>query len=171
MALVFISTPKASNANSFCTIAEADAYHDGHLYADDWLTTTAEKEKALVMATRIIDRSYYWEGIPTTAEQALQWPRYGLWKRGRLGTVNSELIPQELKDATAELARVLLGSDRLSDNQTDLQGISSISAGPVSISFNSSKKWSVLPEAVRLMIPREWGWPLGSESTRSLVRV
>ena len=58
-----------ATANSYASAVDGDTYHDGHCYASTWTSaTTANKEKALVMATRLIDASYQFNG----------------WKRGRM---------------------------------------------------------------------------------------
>ena len=52
------------DANSYATAADGDAYHDGHLYATAWTgATLANKEKALVMATRLIDGEYQFQRL------------------------------------------------------------------------------------------------------------
>ena len=64
------------DANSYAAAADGDAYHDGHVYASVWTaSTTGNKEKALVMATRLIDVSYQFNGFKKGSAQALQWPR------------------------------------------------------------------------------------------------
>src|SRR6516165_6200699 len=78
MALVLINEDGSgkADANSYATVAECDAYHDGHLYADKWAAATqAKKEAALVMATRLIDSQFQFNGFRAHSEQALQWPR------------------------------------------------------------------------------------------------
>ena len=65
-----------SDANSYATAADGDTYHDGHLYATSWTAaTTGSKEKALVMATRLIDGLFQFSGFKRMSTQALQWPR------------------------------------------------------------------------------------------------
>ncbi len=111
------------DANSYASLAEADAYHAAHLYASVWTVATAEtKEKALQMATRLIDGQYQFHGYRSTTTQALQWPRQlcpdpdqrqASW--GLLTTtayVPANTIPQALVQATCELARELLIADR-----------------------------------------------------------
>ena len=64
------------DANAYANAADGDAYHEGHLYATAWTAATlASKEKALVMATRLIDAEYQFGGVRATIAQALQWPR------------------------------------------------------------------------------------------------
>ena len=64
------------DANSYASVAEGDTYHEAHLYATAWTAATPEtKEKALLMATRLIDGQYQFHGFRATSTQALQWPR------------------------------------------------------------------------------------------------
>src|SRR6266571_1983388 len=65
-----------ANANAYASAADGDAFHLGHYYASVWTgATTGNKEKALVMATRLIDASYQFNGFKKGSVQALQWPR------------------------------------------------------------------------------------------------
>src|SRR5258708_7108578 len=74
-----------ANANSYASAADGDSYHDGHCYASTWTAaTTGNKEKSLVMATRLIDASYHFLGWKNATVQALQWPRRGAVDPDRL---------------------------------------------------------------------------------------
>src|SRR6185436_19989773 len=78
MALVLIKEDGTGkvDANSYASAADGDAYHDGHLYATAWSgATTGKKEKALVLATRLIDSQFQFNGWRAHEEQVLQWPR------------------------------------------------------------------------------------------------
>ena len=114
-----------ADANSYASAADGDAYHDGHLYASAWTAATAaNKEKALVMASRLIDAEYQFNGFKASGGQALQWPRIScpdpdvnatelvgiLWRAGNY--VDSNIVPKAVVDATCELARELLVADR-----------------------------------------------------------
>jgi len=113
------------DANSYADVADCDAYHAGHLYASAWTAATAEnKAAALVMATRLIDSQFQFNGYRVESTQALQWPRercpdpdvnstvlVGLLRR--LGDyVDSDKVPKPVVDATCEMARELLIADR-----------------------------------------------------------
>jgi len=64
------------NANTYALVADADDYHAGHLYATAWTAATADqKAAALLMATRVIDAEYQFNGYRAGFAQALQWPR------------------------------------------------------------------------------------------------
>ena len=117
------------DANSYASAADGDAYHDGHLYATAWTgASLANKEKALVMATRLIDGEYQFNGFKGSDAQALQWPRErcpdpdrsgggivaGVLS-GRIGGdtwVPSDVVPPRVVQATCELARELILADR-----------------------------------------------------------
>jgi hypothetical protein len=148
MPLTLIATAGASNANSYMTVEEADAYHEAHLYASDWTAATmATKETALIWATRLLDEQCEWRGTKTTNEQALRWPRGGVSDMDGVA-IDNDVIPTALKRATAELARHLLKSDRLQARDDARGGLQSVAAGPVSVTFDKVDRISLLPESV-----------------------
>ena len=116
MALTLIKETGAglANANAYADATDGDAYHDGHLYATAWTAATlANKEKALVMATRLIDSQYQFNGEKANETQALQWPRAGVRNPDIAGEwVWGDAIPTNVRDATCEMARELLITDR-----------------------------------------------------------
>jgi len=85
-------------AGSYIDRVEAQVYFDGRLNTEAWDDTTddTEKDKSLIMATRTIDRLNF-SGQKAVTAQALQFPR---------GT--DTLIPDDVKNATAEIALALL---------------------------------------------------------------
>lgn len=105
------------DANAYANAADGDAYHDGHLYATAWTgATAAKKEAALVMATRLIDAQFQFDGGKLNEAQALQWPRENChdpdadgWGGG---TVASNAVPKLVIQATCEMARELIVADR-----------------------------------------------------------
>lgn len=174
-----IATPGDVNANSYATLEEANTYFRHRLPLPTlWLETNdpdgSPSERALVMATRLINiwasgakRTFRengvsyrsvgrtWTGEIASSTQALAVPRIGLVDRyGR--TLASNVIPTELKEATAELAGQLLISDRSLDNDVAIQGITSVSAGSVSVSFKDMIERRVLPDTVVDLMPPSW---------------
>jgi hypothetical protein len=148
MPLTLIATAGAANANSYTTVEEADAYHDAHLYASTWTNaTTEQKTAALVWATRLLDEQCEWDGTKATNEQALRWPRGGAYDADGV-PFDVDEIPQSLKYATAEFARHLLASDRFQVRDDARGGLHSVSAGPVSLTFNMVDRIGLLPESV-----------------------
>ena len=101
------------DANAYASAADGDAYHEGHLYATAWTgAATANKEKALVMATRLIDAEYRFNGVKANAAQALQWPREACRDLDGTDYLASDAVPGAVVNATCELARELLVKDR-----------------------------------------------------------
>lgn len=153
-----VSTPGASNANSYLTVAEADAYHDSRLSSTDWSSAATDiKTVALIMGTRILDAMYDWRKTTSTDEQVLLWPRDGLIDYKERNFIENTIIPEELKNAVAELARQLIIEDRTLDNDISKLKINSLTAGPVSLGFGEGVEPQVIPDAVFWLIPRWWG--------------
>jgi hypothetical protein len=160
-----VATAGSASANSYATVAEADTYHDSRLFATDWTgAATATKTVALIMATRLLDAIYAWESWATDATQALQWPRTGILARNQLELVDSTVIPDELKNATAEFARQLIVADRSLDSDIETQGITSLRAGPVSLTFKNGVYTKTVPDAVVSLLPYWWGYVRGRSS-------
>jgi hypothetical protein len=127
MALILIKEDGTGkvDANSYATVADANAYHDGHLYAMAWTAATDDqKAVALVMATRLIDAEFQFNGTRTAANQALQWPRAMCPEPDNVHVpisvllpipydyVQYDTVPKAVVQATCEMARELLIVDR-----------------------------------------------------------
>ena len=130
-----------ASANSFASVAEADTYHEGVVTAhrSTWDGASNEtKEESLVMASRLLDRKTSWPGSRLTGTQALSWPRDGAECDGH--DVPSNLVPVPVKDATSELARLLIANDLTVDqDQNQLEGIG-LGKGALEIKFNGKVK-------------------------------
>ena len=64
------------DANSYADHGGWRLLFRGHLYASAWTAATATKKAAaLVMATRLVDSQYQFNGFRAHDTQALQWPR------------------------------------------------------------------------------------------------
>ena len=108
-----------ADANSYANVTDGDSYHAGHLYASAWTGATADnKAAAMVMASRVIDAEFQFNGVKTSAAQALQWPRSdcrdpdAVATSSGSGVVAGNVVPKGVMDATCELARELLTLDR-----------------------------------------------------------
>lgn len=157
-----VTTAGSASANAYCDVAFADQYNaDRPPDADGtWAAATPDqKAQAILWATRLLDSLWQWTGYPTDDVQALQWPRGAMLKPSGWSYVDIHTIPVELQRATAEFARQLLVADRAGDSDVETQGITSLKAGPVSLTFKDSVTAKVIPDAVFDLIPPEWGWP------------
>jgi hypothetical protein len=114
-----------ADANSYASVTDGNAYHDGHLYATAWTgATDDQKAVALVMASRLIDAEYQFNGTRTNAGQGLQWPRAKCPEPDNVHVplsvllpipydyVQYDTVPKAVIQATCELARELLITDR-----------------------------------------------------------
>lgn len=151
-----------ADANSYANLADGDLYHEKHYYASTWTAASdANQEKALMMATRIIDECYQFNGFKSDAEdQLLQWPRTGARDPDR--SEDSDLgaffpddeIPPILVDATCELARMLLAADRTTD--PDGEGMKQLNiVGSIGITFDVPRnKRPIIPHLVQTMLSK-----------------
>lgn len=163
-----ITTPAGASSNSYATLLEAEAYAETHLYASGWNAASDDaKEQALLMATRLLDgMQRAWTGTATTDTQALGWPRLGMLSRNGFAIASGE-IPVALKNAQAEYARQLVGSDLTETSDVVAQGITSVKAGPVAVSFRGqeqehgalARRWALefqVPDAVIALLVPSW---------------
>lgn len=136
MPLTLVTTPGASDANSYATVAEANAYNDSVMAPEVWTEADVPtKNRALVTATRLLDAHVPWAGQRAFVGQALMWPRYGVFAaRDANWLISHYVIPQEVKNATAELARRLIEFG-MPDVASDTAGMKSFKAGPIEVEW------------------------------------
>src|SRR2546422_8439109 len=146
-----------ANANSYANAADGDAYHDAHLYATTWTSATnANKEKALVMATRLLDAHYLFFGTRLLKPQALMWPRWGVpdpdHASGR-DFLDETQIPVNLLNATCELARELLLLDRTA--APDGEGLAQAGiVGGLNVTFDKRDTRPVISHETRKLLSK-----------------
>ena len=95
-----------TNADSYLSVDDADAYWDNHGQLSAWMdSTTAQKEEALRVGTQYLDMNYgpAWKGSRTNGTQALDFPRSDMVDRDEYN-IDSDSIPTKLEHATAEAA-------------------------------------------------------------------
>jgi len=169
MAVVLNAIAADPDANAYCTLEEAVAYVDSHIASAKWDAASAdERRRAIVTATALLDSTFEWTGEPTTYEQKLMWPRTGCVSRTG-NDLPDDTIPGSVKDATAELARQLLVSDRTADNEAEAAGLTSLSAAGISLNFQSGATSKPIPDAVTRMLSH-LGTVAGSSFVVPLVR-
>ena len=134
-------------SNSYATAAEGDTYHEAHVDAAVWeAATTSAKEKALVHATRTLDAMTRWLGDRKLSTQSLAWPRRNAAFDGT--AVSASVVPQPVKNATAELARLLLSSDITADLDQNLIKSLSLGKGALEIEFKDHRDKARIPSNV-----------------------
>lgn len=104
-----------ANANSYVSVADADAYFADRGIAA-WTGSNTVKEQALIRATDFIETVYgrRFRGSVATESQALSFPRY---------ITDYDQMPIELKRSTYEYALRALSAALLPDPKTDASGL------------------------------------------------
>lgn len=108
--MAIVTTIGGSTTNSYITVAEYSAYADnfGWVIGND----TAAHEDQLRRATAYINRVYNFVGQTQYQTQSMAWPRLTTqlidgWP------INPDTVPQDIKDAEAELAFLVHGGTDL----------------------------------------------------------
>lgn len=101
MALIIEDGTIVADANSFITVAEWETYLA--LYGKVATGAEADKEVALIKAQRAISTRYNFDGALVEQAQPTCLPRN--WSKPIKGfTIANNVVPQDFKDAQAELA-------------------------------------------------------------------
>ncbi len=178
-----------ADANSYASVADCDAYHEGHLYAEGWTEAGGAQAAALVMATRLLDTEFSFGGVRTLAGQALQWPRMDCPEpdgttaqfvaggvalvtphfvipggMGSLVTITNPMlvpgnvVPKAVVEATCELARELLTTDRTGaplGEGIKYESVSAAGTEPAKqIGYDPADRAPVIPRVVQAMLAK-----------------
>jgi hypothetical protein len=184
MALTLIKedgTGKA-DANAYADVADANTYCDGHLYASAWTgATDDQKAVALVMATRLIDAEYQFNGTRTTAGQGLQWPRAMCPEPDNVHVpisvllpipydyVQYDTVPKAVVQATCEMARELLITDRTVAPVGE--GLKYVNVGTSQTGYDKSDTRPVLSRIAQVMLAKYGSQISAKSGVVRLIRV
>ncbi len=141
MAAVIDATLGGASANSYVTLADADAYFETTPDSGTWTDkTNDQKNRALISATRWIDAlSFYGARCSTT--QALKWPREDYTVDGI--DLACTLIPVGIEVATYELARALANDTDAITGSTGTTGIyDQVELGELKVKYNKTSQTS-----------------------------
>ena len=148
-----------AGANAYANAADGDAYHEGHLYASAWTASTADKKAAaLVMASRLIDALFQFNGVRTKSAQAMQWPREDCpdpdANADVVGqrVVLSDVVPKPVVDATCETARALIIEDRTANPLGE--GLKFSALGSLQQSFDKADRRPEIPHVAQAMLSK-----------------
>jgi hypothetical protein len=132
---------------SYVSLAEANEYFSNRLHADAWAEASdADKDKALAMATKAIDRQPL-SGRKTDTAQTLAFPRHP----------DTE-VPDAVKEACCEEALVLLERGNSQRRKLQQEGVQSFTLGNMSETYAPGAGRGLLSqEAKELLRP----WLLG----------
>jgi hypothetical protein len=137
VAAVIDATLSGASANSYVTLADADAYFETTPDATNWDDkTNDQKNRALISATRWIDAlSFY--GKRCSETQALKWPREDYKVDGI--ELACTLIPVGIEVATYELARAFANDTDAITGSTGTTGIyDQVELGELKVKYKAS---------------------------------
>ena len=168
MAFIVETGVGIEGATAYCTTEFADGFSASNIDGQSWADIDlADKQIRIITATQLIDNSFDFYGRRISRLQGLEFPRWGL--RDRDGFIMPAApLPNFLKCATAELARVLGGRFDAGGSATDTTSgstaagaVEKIVVGPIELTMGSSSSTSsgsgsgTANEAVRVpVIPR-----------------
>ncbi len=154
MAVTIDATAGGANANSYITLAQADAYVEAMISSTDvskWDTgNTDSRNRALAAAAQRLDRERFL-GARATDTQSLQWPRTGVRKPDTYVNTyatgfpfrisddyfTDEEIPDQIKRAQIELA-VYLKNNTDGISLSGLNDFKSVQIGNLSVTPDKS---------------------------------
>lgn len=138
MAATIDATLQGASANSYVTLAEADAYFQTVPHDEHWTGSDDAKNRVLITATRYLDNFEYY-GTRCTTTQALKWPRKDYKVDGV--EIKCTFIPEQVKNATFELAHVLLYKGEALVGTTGTQGTyDQVELGDLKVKFKESSQ-------------------------------
>jgi hypothetical protein len=134
------------NANSYVTVLEADDILITNIHNTAWnALSDADKEKLLAWATRLVDTKATWFGQKAYSTSALRWPRTGVTSKDGV-YIEKTVIPANLKEAIAEMARYLVEADRTTEQSKD--GLESLKVDVIEMKFDSNYRLTQLPTLI-----------------------
>lgn len=178
MAFVFDSTVGGAASNSYLSVSEADDFFAANLDSSFWAISTAKKQAVLAQATNRIDREAFGGQLTNRNVQRLQFPRTGLAARdtnqasaesndvfNSFYYISPTIIPNELKQATCEMALYLLkrANGEFSVDDNDLETLTNYKVGPLDLAIKDGITADRLPTAVKQLLKAisPTGWIAG----------
>lgn len=140
MGLIVEDGTGRADAESYTSVAEADAHHAALGNEASWLDLDTEvKEVALRKAANFMRQVYRqrWAGARVRYEQRLDWPRYSVVVDDF--SVPSNVVPADVKQACAELAlRSAGGEELLPDQEAGNSQVKREKIGPLDTEYFES---------------------------------
>lgn len=159
-----------ADANSYLSVAEADAYHDARNNSDWTAAPARAREAAVIVGSDYITREFErrWKGIRVNINQTLAWPRAGVLTEEYFEPqteprpalfpdlsylIPDNIVPEEVKDATAEAALRGLNGTLLPDLARGGE-IKSLKAGPASVEYFAAAKTTTTYQTIDQLLKR-----------------
>ena len=171
-----------TDANSYADVADGNAYHDGHLYATAWTgATDDQKAVALVMASRLVDAEFQFNGTRTNAVQGMQWPRARCPEPDAIHVplqvllpipsdyVRFDSVPKAVVQAACEMARELLIADRTAAPAGE--GLKYYNNAGVQTGYDKTDRRPIIPAVAQALLAKYGSLISAKSGAVKLVRV
>lgn len=158
-----------STADSYATVAEADAYFDiipG--FSETWSDLSATtKENWLKLSTRVLDARTNWEGTKYVEDSALRWPRSGVVDRDGI-SVATTVVPTPVKHAVFELVRILEAEDITSGQ--DIERLKFLKVDVLELEYQEGDSQSRIPDYIDYVLAGLGNFLSGGRMTFNRIR-
>lgn len=148
-----------TGATSYVADTAADDYFvvDTN-YAAVWAAlTTQQKQYLLSWSSRVLDQKVQWRGAKAVATSGLRWPRQGMIDRDG-NAVDDDVIPDQVKQATMEMAKFLSSGDPTSGQ--NIEYLKEIRVDVIEIIWQDHAGQPQLPAQINEIL-----YPFGSINT------
>jgi hypothetical protein len=138
------------NATSYVSLSEANDILVTNIHNTAWeALNDTSKQYLLAWATSLLDTKADWDGQKAYPTSALRWPRKYTVDRDNV-TIPSNVVPKQLKQATAQYARFLIENDRTVEQETD--GLTKIVVDVIELEFDKSYRLAEVPSYINDLI-------------------
>lgn len=145
MAFVVEDGTSVAGSNSYVTVAFADDYFaiDSTVSVTWAAYLTAEKERLLQLASRILDQKVKWKGKRFVETSSMRWPRTGVYDRDNI-LVDDDEIPLQLQECVCEMVKYLIAGNDPTTGQ-GVEWIKKIVADVVEVEYQDGAGQTSLP--------------------------
>lgn len=139
------------DANSYVTVEEADDYliQNIHVFPTWDALDDEDKKYLLSWSSTYLDQKARWNGVKTYPNSGLRWPRTGVYDKDGF-PIPSDVIPEQLKQATIEMARYLMQTDRSQDRSQD--GLKEVQVDVIRLVFNENYRLPEIPNEINFIL-------------------
>lgn len=155
------------DANSYTSVSSADAFIEINIHDTTWASTATDtKNKLLIWATQLIDRSISFKGTKRYPDASLRWPRTGVSDADGV-EIDEDEIPETLQRAVAELARLLRASDRTAEASS--KGLRELKVDVIGLVFDKTDRVGIFPPSVAALL-NQLGYMNSGSRSRKVIR-
>jgi len=147
MALILDATVAGTSSNAYATYASVTEILLMDIHKkDNWSSlSTSDAEASIIMATSLLDTQIDWVGTKDSEEQALRWPRDGVYNIDG-ESINDDIIPEFLRLGISFYGYFLSQSDRTADSDT--AGFKKLKAGSLFMEVDKYDRRPTMPSIV-----------------------